>query len=198
MERELIFTEIDIQNDFMNEDGALYVPNAESLKPTILSINKFASSNGYTIIATGDSHIKEDAEFEINGGPFPFHCMAGTEGEKRIEGLSEPTKLFTKHTYDIGNEDYFEDAFKELVKESGDKITFVMYGVATDYCVTAAVDTFLKLSEKNNFDVKLIIISDAIIGIDKNNSDALINKWNNNDKMNVMTFDRFKTILNKG
>ncbi len=80
----LIFFDVDTQNDFMNADGALYVPDAEFLKPILKELTQFALKNDIPIRGSVDSHSEEDAEFTVNGGPFPFHCMAGSEGQKKI------------------------------------------------------------------------------------------------------------------
>ena len=37
-----IFYEVDIQNDFMNKNGALYVPGAELIKPNIKILTNYA------------------------------------------------------------------------------------------------------------------------------------------------------------
>lgn len=89
-----IFFDVDTQNDFMNADGALYVPDAESLKPVLKELTQFALKNDIPIRGSVDSHSEEDAEFIPNGGPFPLHCMSGSEGQKKI-----PETLTGKETY---------------------------------------------------------------------------------------------------
>ena len=94
-----IFFDVDTQNDFMNADGALYVPDAESLKPVLERLTLFALSNDIPIRGSVDCHSKEDAEFIANGGPFPFHCMRNSRGALKIR----ETAVVDKETY-IGSE----------------------------------------------------------------------------------------------
>jgi nicotinamidase/pyrazinamidase len=89
-----IFFDVDTQNDFMNPSGALYVPDAESLKPILAELTQFALKNNILIHGSVDSHSEEDAEFIPNGGPFPLHCLSGSEGQKKI-----PETLTGKETY---------------------------------------------------------------------------------------------------
>lgn len=89
-----IFFDVDTQNDFMNADGALYVPDAESLKPILKKLTQFALKNDILIHGSVDSHSESDAEFIPNGGPFPFHCMVNSKGQKKI-----PETLTGKETF---------------------------------------------------------------------------------------------------
>lgn len=82
---KLFFFDVDTQNDFMNADGALYVPDAESLKPILKRLTEFAVANDILIHSSVDSHSEEDAEFIPNGGPFPLHCMSGAPGQEKIQ-----------------------------------------------------------------------------------------------------------------
>lgn len=85
-----IFYDVDTQKDFINPDGALYVPGAELLKPNLKELTDFAFFNGITILGSADRHFGteeyKDMETELAkwGGPFPNHCMDGTEGQKKI------------------------------------------------------------------------------------------------------------------
>jgi nicotinamidase/pyrazinamidase len=57
-------------------------------------LTQFALKNDIPIRGSVDSHSEEDAEFIPNGGPFPLHCMSGSEGQKKI-----PETLTGKETY---------------------------------------------------------------------------------------------------
>jgi len=159
-----IHYQVDIQNDFMNPNGALYVPKAEELKTAIGNLSKCARTNKIPIwcsidIHYGDEKHKEfEGELQKWGGPFPDHCMAGTIGAERIvEVYRMENKTFSKHTYDI-----FADPNKFLEKaliENGVKKA-IIYGVATDYCILAAVMGMQKLG------IQCYVVTDAIKGID--------------------------------
>jgi len=85
-----VFWDVDTQNDFMNPDGALYIPKAELIKPNLGRLTDYAERNGIPILGSVDRHFGsegyKDREGELarNGGPFPDHCMDDTEGQKKI------------------------------------------------------------------------------------------------------------------
>jgi nicotinamidase/pyrazinamidase len=87
-----IFVDVDVQNDFCEPSGALYVsgsPNA-----LYRSIVAHAQSNGAPIVGSVDSHAFDAWEFASSGrtGPdgqapgFPDHCVKGTWGWMKVEG----------------------------------------------------------------------------------------------------------------
>lgn len=81
---------IDAQNDFMNSNGALPVPDAEVVIPKLDEyLNQLSTENGYIgVLFTADTHTEEtylnsleaigDAKLGIPG--FPPHCYEGTDG----------------------------------------------------------------------------------------------------------------------
>ena len=52
-----IFYDVDTQMDFMNKDGALYVPNAELIKPRLELLTNFAINNRILRIGSVDQHF---------------------------------------------------------------------------------------------------------------------------------------------
>ena len=74
-----IFFNIDTQKDFMNKDGALYVPNAESIKDNLKKLTSFAVNNKIRIFNSMDTHYGDkkykyvETELKRNGGMFPDH-----------------------------------------------------------------------------------------------------------------------------
>ncbi len=238
-----IFFDVDTQNDFMNSGGRLYVPDAESIKPNLEQLTKFACENGIPIFGSVDKHFGtpeyKDREGELSkwGGPFPDHCMDGTEGQKKIiqtlerrtprdgserernwlvydEYVSNPLKgkkailsysgliarenvwinadedlfdliqhhikentavidcpdnfrnkpgflnfctsgiFFEKQSYDVATNPYFDKVMDAVKPER-----VVVYGVATDYCVKAAVLGLVKHAKE------IYVVTDAVKGI---------------------------------
>lgn len=86
-----IFYPVDIQNDFMNKNGALNVPDAELIKPNIKFLTQYADENRIFVLGSVDNHFGapeyKDRETELArwGGSFPDHCMDGTYGQMLIE-----------------------------------------------------------------------------------------------------------------
>jgi nicotinamidase/pyrazinamidase len=106
MARALIV--VDYQNDFNPPDGALAVPEGDTIAPRI---NELARSGDYDlVVATRDWHPPDHGSFTEQGGIWPVHCVQGTPGAELHPGLDR-------------------DALDVVV----DKGTVV--GLATDYCV---------------------------------------------------------------
>ena len=55
----VIFWNVDTQKDFINKDGALYVKDAETIKPALATLTNFARKNNIKVINTGDYHTVE-------------------------------------------------------------------------------------------------------------------------------------------
>ncbi len=85
-----IFYDVDTQNDFMNKDGALYVPGAEEIKPNLRKLTKYARENRIQVIGSVDKHFgtteykEREGELQKWGGPFPYHCMKNKCGQEKI------------------------------------------------------------------------------------------------------------------
>src|ERR1043166_2463206 len=72
---------VDMQNDFC-PGGALAVTEGDQVV-TVLNryIEKFTRA-GLPIFATRDWHPQRTSHFNTDGGPWPPHCIQGTEGGK--------------------------------------------------------------------------------------------------------------------
>jgi len=94
-----IFYDVDTQKDFINKNGALYVPNAELIKPNLKKLTDYARENYIPIVGSVDNHPENDPEFKI----FPSHCIERTYGQKKIwETILEPTTCRWEDGYDKG------------------------------------------------------------------------------------------------
>ena len=156
-----IFFDVDTQHDFMDKDGALYVPGAEEIKPNLKKLTDYANDNDIWIFGSSDCHFGtsyfKDVEGELKrwGGPFPDHCMYDTSGADRIDETDVgPIQVFEKQTYDVFTNNEIRGALQDYnVTEA------VVYGVATDYCVMAAVKGMQKLG------IQCYVVEDAIAGV---------------------------------
>jgi nicotinamidase/pyrazinamidase len=87
-----IFVDVDVQNDFCEETGALYVAGAPN--DMFRALTRYAVSAGVPILGSVDSHAWDAWEFASSGrlGPggerpeFPDHCVKGTAGWLKVEG----------------------------------------------------------------------------------------------------------------
>ena len=168
---KILFIDIDTQNDFMFKEGNLYVPDAERIIENLKKLTEFAYRNNIPIFSSVDSHTQDDPEFK----QFPPHCIKGTEGQKKInetkikEALFIPSDRtieidFTKYRQFIFEKDklsvFSNPNFEKAIEEIGKEI-FVVYGVATEYCVKECVEGLL---ERNK---NVYIVVDAIKGVDE-------------------------------
>ena len=92
-----IFYDIDTQNDFMNKNGALYVPGAEEIKPNIRALTAYARKNNMQLVGSVDAHPENDPEFEV----FPPHCIKNTKGQEKIIPTKTGEIYFEKQHYDV-------------------------------------------------------------------------------------------------
>ena len=133
MARALII--VDFQNDF-TPGGALAVPQGDEIAPRI---NELAGSGGFDlVVATRDQHPPGHSSFAEQGGPWPPHCIAGTEGAEFHPALDqERIDVVVDKGQDMATDGYsgFDGTrLEDLLRERGvDEVTVV--GLATDYCV---------------------------------------------------------------
>lgn len=191
----IIFWDVDTQYDFMKADGKLYVPDAEEIIPNLQRLTAYAHGHGIRIVASADDHVMGHPE--ISDKPdwrttFPPHCMRGTPGQRKIPETAlldplviEPARsdatalgdqvrahrgdiLFHKHRFDVFTN---ENVMRVLDVVAPDDI--VLYGVATDVCDKAAVEGLLERRPQ----ARLLVVTDAIRGIDKDVSRQLLKDW---------------------
>ena len=126
---------IDFQNDF-TPGGALAVRDGDTIAP---KINALAASGDYDlVVATRDWHPADHHSFKAQGGIWPVHCVAGTQGAQLHPDLDR-TKVDVVvdkgQAVDTDGYSGFEGTdLDELLRERGiTQVTVV--GLATDYCV---------------------------------------------------------------
>jgi len=126
---------VDFQNDF-TPGGALAVPDGDAIA---VRINALAASGDYDlVVATRDWHPPDHGSFAAQGGPWPEHCVAGTEGAQLHPALDDSRiDVIVDKGQAVDTDGYsgFEGTKLEaLLRERGiTQVTVV--GLATDYCV---------------------------------------------------------------
>jgi len=153
----MVFVDVDTQADFMLPGGRLYVPGAEKLLPTLARLRDFAEQHNIPVLTCTDAHPTDAKEFE----QLPPHCVRGTPGQLKVpETLvhkymivpQERRTLLTdeelyryrqwileKDDLDLFTNPQADDLVKRLDAEQ-----YVVYGVATEYCVRFAVKGLLE------------------------------------------------------
>jgi nicotinamidase/pyrazinamidase len=174
----LVFVDIDTQRDFLEPTGALYVPGSTEILPKLRRLTQFARTRGIPVLATSCAHHADDPELKV----FPAHCMAGTEGQERVpatawpdsvvldvdqrlDGVIPPHLTLLKRDLDVFSR---PDADELIARYDQGKPTFVVYGVATDYCVGKAVHGLLQRR------CRVVIVADAVRAIDTSSETTIL------------------------
>ena len=172
LSRDFIFWEVDVQRDFMLPGGKLYVPGAEKLVPNIERLTDAARRDNVLLVSSGDFHAANDPEFK----QFPPHCVKGTTGAEllpealaekvvRVENMEgaripEDISSYQQVVLEKQTLDVFETLHAdELVERLGSGAEFVVFGVATEYCVACAVKGLLRRNRR------VAVVRDAIEGL---------------------------------
>lgn len=136
---------VDVQNDFADPKGSLYVKGAESLLAPLNAEIRRARAADALIIYSQDWHPASTPHFAKDGGIWPVHCVADTWGAELAPGLEVEGEIVRKGA---GGEDgYSAFGVRDPVSGEGrptelpDLLTersirrVVVAGLATDYCV---------------------------------------------------------------
>jgi len=138
---------VDVQNDFADPRGSLFVQGGSLILPLVNSEVKRASEAGAFVAYTQDWHPESTPHFAKDGGIWPVHCVAGTWGadfHPALEVLGPSVKKgsngedgysgFTMRDPTTGETKPTE--LEELLRaRSVERVVIV--GLATDYCVSA-------------------------------------------------------------
>lgn len=192
-----IFWDVDTQVDFIHADGRLAVPGGAAIMPMLARLTDFAHASGIRIVATADDHDLGHAEITTAEhadwrSTFPPHCMRGTLGQRKVAAtaLHDPMLLqpvppeakiddvVRRHRGDIllhkpGLDVFQWNPHAAAVLAALAPARVVIYGVATDFCVAAAVAGL----RRHLPDAELIVVRDAIAAIDAPSGIALCDRW---------------------
>jgi nicotinamidase/pyrazinamidase len=155
--KDVVFWEVDVQEDFMRPGGKLYVPGAEKLLPNLRRLTNAAREGHVFLVSHGCVHEANDPEF----AQFPPHCIRGSAGARLVpEALAEQfvvipngtsTKLpdnlaqyqqvvLEKQTLDIFQSRHAESLLRQLPRDA----EFIVFGVVTEFCVRLAAKGLLE------------------------------------------------------
>ncbi len=139
---------VDMLNDFVRDDGALPVPDAKTIIPSILQLLTYARQKGWKVIYLADNHIENDKEFEIWGR----HSVKGTPGAQVIKELApKPSEIVVPKTRYSG---FYNTNLDAILKQN--KVdSLIVTGTLTDICV------LYTSADARNRDMNVVIVSDA-------------------------------------
>ena len=142
---------VDMQNDFADVRGSLYVRGAERVLQAVNREIRSAVDGGDLVVYTQDWHPESTPHFAKDGGVWPVHCVAGTWGALLHPDLEvAPSASYVRKG--VGGEDGYS-GFSVRSPETGavsrtelDRLlrgervgSVTVVGLATDYCVKETV-----------------------------------------------------------
>jgi len=159
---------VDVQNDFL-PGGNLAVTNGDKIIPVLNEYIRQFEQKKLPIIVTRDWHPENHCSFKENGGIWPSHCVAGTEGAAFPDDLNLPVE-FVIISKAVNPE---AEAYSGLDGTDLDKRLRILNvnrvwvgGLATDYCV---INTVLDLIS-SEYQVNLLV--DAIQAVNVHPDDG--------------------------
>jgi nicotinamidase/pyrazinamidase len=162
---------VDVQNDFCS-GGALPVPDGERVVSVLNRYIDDAVAHGAPVYVSRDWHPSATTHFKPYGGPWPAHCIQGTDGARFHRGLrvTATAIVITKgKSPDSPGYSAFEGCTPEGrplltdLRERGIRHLYVG-GLATDYCVKHSVLDALSAG------LRVTVLEDAIAGVDHGDS----------------------------
>ncbi|MFZ9218503.1 MAG: isochorismatase family protein [Candidatus Limnocylindrus sp.] len=142
---------VDLQVDFGDPSGSLFVAGAPAALPHILRLVERARDHGELVVWSQDWHPESTPHFAPQGGTWPVHCVAGSPGAELL-----PEAVVAQRSGDVvirkgvaGEDGY--SAFSLRNPVTGEvrstelaallrraSVTLVtVCGLATDWCVKA-------------------------------------------------------------
>ena len=161
---------VDVQNDFADSAGSLYVKGAADVVRMVNGETRRAAEAGAFVVYSQDWHPESTAHFAKDGGIWPVHCVGGSWGAELHPELNVVGPSVRKGAN--GEDGYSGFTMKDpttgettptelegLLREKGIR-KVVVVGLATDYCVSATALDATRLG----FDTE--VLQDAIAAVD--------------------------------
>ena len=171
---------VDVQNDFADPDGSLYVDGGEEVVANANREILRATAEGAFVVYTQDWHPESTPHFQKDGGDWPEHCVMGTWGAELHPRLVVAGPVVRKGS---NGEDGYSGFFMRdpetgeeqptelqgLLDDHGVERTVVV-GLALDVCVRAtALD-----SADHGFDTTLIREASAPVEMEEGDAERAV------------------------
>ena len=141
---------VDVQNDFADPSGSLYVEGGGEIVPFVNAEVERARDAGALVVYTQDWHPEHTPHFQADGGIWPVHCVEETTGAAFHPDLMVADNKVVRKGHD-GRDGYSgfsvrdplsgersDTLLQEMLKDDGIE-RLVICGLATDYCVVETV-----------------------------------------------------------
>jgi nicotinamidase/pyrazinamidase len=147
----------DVQNDFGDPSGSLYVRGGEEVVPVVNAEIARAREAGALVVYSQDWHPPSTPHFQKDGGVWPVHCvrdtwgadfrpdldvLAGAEVLKKGKEGEDGYSVFTVRDPESGEQ--APTRLEQILRDRG-IARVVIVGLATDYCVKETALDAVKL-----------------------------------------------------
>jgi nicotinamidase/pyrazinamidase len=166
---------VDVQNDFADPSGSLWVRGATRILPRVNREIELARAAGGTVVYTQDWHPPSTPHFAKDGGIWPVHCVADTWGAELHPDLVLDGETIRKGSN--GEDGYSGFTMRdpisgediptplEALLHRGGITRVVICGLATDYCVNATALDATRLG------FETVVLTRAIAAVNLNAGD---------------------------
>lgn len=161
---------VDVQNDFADPAGGLYVEGGEAVVDAVNAEIDAATEEGAFVVYTQDWHPPQTPHFAAQGGSWPVHCVRDTWGAELHPRLTVAGPVVRKGT--DGSDGYSGFSVRDPV--SGERSAtaleselgrhsigrLILVGLAGDVCVKeTALD-----GRRLGYDVEVPLTATATVG----------------------------------
>lgn len=169
---------VDVQNDFADPRGSLYVRRGEEVVPFVNREIERAFDAGAIVVYTQDWHPPVTPHFRKDGGTWPVHCVRDTWGAGFHAALRVAESATIVRKGEDGGDGY--SGFSVRHPETGDVRatelesilrernvdTLVIAGLATDYCVVETTLDAIRLGHQ------MTVLVDGVRAVDLRDGDG--------------------------
>lgn len=171
---------VDMQHDFADPSGSLYVAGGETIVEAISAEVRAAVAAGATVVYTQDWHPAHTPHFKSDGGLWPAHCVADTPGAELMPNLEVAGPQLRKGT---GAEDGYS-GFSEVDLATGATVgtdlstildeagimSIIVVGLAGDWCVKATAIDGVQLG----YDVTVPLALTRFVELEEGDTDRAV------------------------
>jgi nicotinamidase/pyrazinamidase len=154
---------VDMQNDFL-PGGSLAVAGGNEIIPQLNRYLAHFAAHQLPVFATRDWHPVSHCSFQSQGGPWPPHCIAGSDGAAIHSDLKLPANVHIISKATSPETDAYSGftatQLNELLQSLHIQRVFIG-GIATEYCVLNTAKDALRLQYTT------FVLDDAICAINQ-------------------------------
>ncbi len=167
---------VDLQNDFADPRGSLYVRGASEVIDRANANVRLAKRAGAMIAYTQDWHPAHTPHFAQDGGIWPVHCVADSWGAQFVPTLIIDGVVFRKGTggedgysgfsmRDVGTGATRSTGLADALSQAGVGLIAIC-GLTTDYCVKETALDAVELG------YEVVVLTDAVRAVDLHPGDG--------------------------